>query len=70
MSDLSTCGMGLLLRPAIRSGAMLAIEPLESDVVPLPPAHVVRCVPAGGRWWHGCCWERRLSEEELRSWLA
>jgi hypothetical protein len=70
ISDLSAWGVGLVLRPAIPSGAKLAIDPIEPGMVPLPPAHVVRCVPVGGRWRHGCCWERRLSEEELRSWLA
>ena len=70
ISDLSACGVGLLLRPAITLGATLAIDPLESSAAPLPPAHVVRCVPVGGRWWHGCRLERRLSKGELRSWLA
>jgi len=70
VSDLSACGVGLLLQPAVPSGATLAIAPLGSSAVPLPPAHVVRCVPTGGRWRHGCWLERRLSEEELRSWLA
>lgn len=70
VGDLSACGVGLLLRPAVPSGATLAIAPLGPAAGPLPPAHVVRCVPAGGRWRHGCCLERRLSEEELRAWLA
>jgi hypothetical protein len=68
VSDLSACGAGLLLRPALPSGATLAIGPLGSAAVPL--AQVVRCVPAGRRWRHGCRLERQLSEEELRGWLA
>jgi hypothetical protein len=60
----------LLLRPAIPAGATLTIAPLGAAAVSLPLAHVVHCVPAGGRWRHGCCLERRLSEEELRGWLA
>jgi len=70
ITDLSSCGVGLLLRPAIPSGATLAFAPLGSASVPLPLAHVVRCVPVDGRWRHGCSLERRLSEEELRSLLA
>jgi len=70
ISDLSACGVGLLLRSAISSGATLAIAPLESAAVSLPNANVVRCVPVGLRWQHGCCLQRRLSEEELRRWLA
>lgn len=70
ISDLSAGGVELLLRPALPTGATLAIAPLGSAAVPLPPAHVVRCVPVGGRWRHGCCWERHLSEEEMRGWLA
>jgi hypothetical protein len=70
ISDLSACGVGLLLRPAIPSGAMLANTLPGLAAVPLPLAHVVRCVPAGGRWRHCCRLERRLSEEELRGWLA
>jgi len=69
VSDLSARGVGLLLQPAIPSGATLAIAPFGSTAVPLPLAHVVRCVPVGGRWRHGCSLERRLSEEELRGWL-
>ncbi len=68
--DLSACGVGLLFRPALPVGASLAITPLGSPAVPLPPAHVVRCVPAGGRWRHGCCLGRALSDEELGRWLA
>jgi hypothetical protein len=70
LSDLSACGVGLLLRRALPAGTMLAIAPSESAAVPLPLARVVRCVPVGGRWQHGCSWERRLSENELHGWLA
>jgi len=70
ISDLSASGVALELRPAIPSGATLAITLSGSAARPLPRAHVVRCVPVGGRWRHGCFLERRLSEEELRSWLA
>lgn len=70
ISDLSACGVGLLLRQAIPSGATLTIDPLGSSAVSLPPAHVVRCVPMGRRWRHGCCLDRRLTEGELRGWLA
>jgi hypothetical protein len=69
VSDLSACGVGLLLRPAVPPGATLAVGPLGSEAAPLPPARVVRCVPAGGRWRYGCALERRLNEEELRAWL-
>ena len=69
--DLSSSGLGLVLRPAIPSGATLTIDSLASSAAaPLPPAHVVRCVPADGRWRHGCCLERRLSKDELRGWLT
>jgi hypothetical protein len=70
ISDLSRCGVCLLLRSGIPSGATLGIAPSGSAAVPLPLAHVVRCVPVGGRWRHGCCLERRLSAEELRGWMA
>jgi len=70
MSDLSACGVGLLMQPAVPSGATLTLAPVGSGAAPLPPAHVVRCVPVGGRWRHGCQLEWRLSEEELRGWLA
>ena len=71
ISDLSACGIGLLLRPAIPAGATLAIAPSGSSAAaPLPLAHVVRCVPVDGLWRHGCRLGRRLSEEELHGWLA
>jgi hypothetical protein len=70
ISDVSAAGVGLLLRMALPSGATLAIVPFGSDAVLLPPARVVRCIPAGSRWWCGCRFERHLSEEELRGWLA
>jgi hypothetical protein len=60
----------LVLRPAVPAGATLAIAPLESNALPLPPVRVLRCVPAGRRWRHGCCLERKLSEEEMRRWLT
>lgn len=70
ISDLSACGVGLLLRPALPAGATLTIEALESGAAPLPPAQVVRCVQAGGRWRHGCCLGRRLRDDELQGWLG
>jgi hypothetical protein len=70
ISDLSPLGVGLLMRPAIPAGATVAIAPSGPNAVPLPAANVVRCVPVGGRWRYGCSLERRLSEEELRGWLA
>jgi hypothetical protein len=69
ITDLSACGVGLLLRPAIPSGATVTIASLGSASAPLPLAHVVRCVPVDGRWLHGCRLERRLTEEELSGWL-
>ncbi len=69
ISDLSAWGVGLLLRPAVPPGATLAVGPLDTGVA-LPAARVVRCVPVGGRYCYGCHLERRLSEEELRAWLA
>jgi hypothetical protein len=70
ISDLSAGGVGLVLRPALPAGATLVIDPLGTEAVPLPTAHVVHCVPAGDFWRHGCWLERRLSEEEMRDWLA
>lgn len=70
LSDLSASGVGLLLRPAIPSGTTLTIDPLLSSPVTLPPAHVIRCVPVNGLWRHGCCLDRRLTDEELRACLA
>jgi len=70
ITDLSSCGVGLVLRPAIPRGATLDIDLLGSSAVPLPAAQVTRCVPVGLHWRHGCCLKRRLSEEELRGWLA
>jgi hypothetical protein len=70
INDLSACGVGLLLRPAVPLGATLAVGPLGSAATPLPTVHVVRCVAVGQFWQHGCSLERRLSEEELRAWLA
>jgi hypothetical protein len=67
--DLSANGLSLLLRPAIPAGATVAIAPLGSSAKRLPLAHVVRCVPAGRRWRHGCSLDRRLSEEEMNAWL-
>ena len=69
ISDLSTGGMGLFMRPAIPVGTSLAVGPLGSAAAPLPPAHVVRRLPAGAQWCYGCSLDRRLSEEELRAWL-
>jgi hypothetical protein len=70
LSDLSACRLGLLLRPAVAPGATLAVGPLGSEAPMLPPARVVRCVPAGRLRRYGCALGRRLSEEELRAWLA
>jgi hypothetical protein len=70
LSDLSACGVGLLLRPAVPPGASLAVGPLGSEAPVLPPARVVRCVPVGRLWRHGCALGRSLTEEELRAWLA
>ena len=68
VSDLSTCGLGLLLRPAIPEGGTLAITPFDPPAEPLS-AHVVRCAPAGRRWRHGCTLKRNLTAKELRAWL-
>jgi hypothetical protein len=70
LCDLSACGLGLLLRPAVPPGATLAVGPLGSEAVSLPPARVVRCVPVGRHWHLGCALQRQLSEEELRGWLT
>jgi len=68
--DLSECGVGLLLRPAVPPGTTLTVGPLGSDALPLPPAQVVRCVPVGRSWHHGCALDRHLTAEELRDWLT
>jgi hypothetical protein len=68
--DISECGVGLVLRPPVPPGATLTIDSLGRDTGPLPPIHVVRCVPAGLGWHHGCALDRRLSAEELRDWLG
>ena len=70
LSDLSACGVGLLLRPALPPGTVVSIDALGSTATPLPPARVVRCVPVDGRCRLGCCLGRRLTEEEVRGWLA
>jgi hypothetical protein len=67
--DLSACGMGLLIRQAIPPGATLLVGPLGSEAT-LLPAHVVRHTPVGKLWQHGCALDRRLSEDELSTWLA
>jgi hypothetical protein len=68
--DLSACGVGLVLRPSVPPGSTLSVAPLGGEVPPLPSARVVRCVQVGGHWHHGCTWERRLTEKELRGWLT
>jgi len=68
--DLSACGVGLLLRSAVPPGATVTVNPLVHGGAPLPSARVVRCVPAGAGWRHGCGLERRLKEEELSAWLS
>ena len=69
IQDLSPAGVGLLLKPHLRPGVDLMLQPLDRDRPGLPPARVIRCVPCGGRWRHGCALQRHLSEEELRGWL-
>jgi hypothetical protein len=71
MIDLSPRGVGLLLRSAVPPGTTFALNPVDSTrASPLPPACVVHCVPASGRWRFGCGLERRLKEEELSAWLT
>jgi hypothetical protein len=67
--DLSACGAGLALPFHVAPGADLAVGPLGRDGPPLLPARVIRCVPVGGRWHHGCTLARRLTDAELRAWL-
>jgi len=68
--DLSECGVGLLLRPSVPPGVTLTVGPLGRDTPPLPPVQVVRCVPVGLSWHHGCALDRRLTAAELRDWLT
>jgi len=68
--DLSACGVGLLMKSAVPPGATLEVGPLNSEKTRLPLACVVRCVPAGWHWQHGCSLERQLNEEELSVWLT
>jgi hypothetical protein len=70
MIDLSPCGVALLLRSAVPPGTMFALDPLDSGAPPLPPACVIHCVPAGGRWRLGCGLGRRLEEQEWCAWLT
>jgi hypothetical protein len=67
--DLSECGVGLVLRLSVAPGVMLTVSPLGRATRPLPPLRVVRCVPVGPDWHHGCLLDQRLAEEELRDWL-
>jgi hypothetical protein len=67
--DLSECGVGLSLRFAVSPGAMLFVGPMAGNALALPPAQVVRCVPLGGAWRHGCALGRRLTPEEVEDWL-
>jgi hypothetical protein len=67
--DLSACGVGLLLRPSVPTGTILTVGPLGRDAPPLPTLQVVRCVPVGPFWHHGCALDRQLTPDELREWL-
>lgn len=70
ITDLSPCGVGLLLKSAVPLGALLTISPLGAEIPPLPSARVVHRAPGMGRWRYGCGLERALEDEELRAWLA
>ena len=70
LHDLSACGLSLRLRSWLPPGAVLGVEPLDQPAPALPPARVVRCVSAAGRWHLGCALARILMEDELRAWRS
>jgi hypothetical protein len=67
--DLSTTGIGLLVRQPIKPGSVLILS-LEVRECRLPrplPVRVMHAAPADeGNWLVGCQFVRRLSEPELQ----
>ncbi len=69
VSDISAGGVGLSLEVPFLLDTVLVVEPLVPGARPLL-ARVVRVVPEGVRWLHGCALSHRLNAEELRGWLG
>jgi hypothetical protein len=67
--DLSSRGLGLVLRFHLPPGAEVTVSSLADDRPALPAARVVYAAATGRRWHHGCTLVRRLTDEELRAWL-
>ncbi len=66
--DLSAMGVGLLLDQALPVGSLVVVEPLRPGAKTLL-ARVVRAVPDGDGWMHGCVLATRLDEDEMHHWL-
>jgi hypothetical protein len=66
LRDVSVTGVGLVLARRFEPGTMLAIETGQEEPHPRVFAQVVRVLPDEvGHWFHGCAFDRRLSEREL-----
>ncbi len=69
LCNISVGGIGLYLEAPLPQDTMLIVEPLSPTAGALL-ARVVRVVPEGGRWMHGCLLATRLDAEELGAWLG
>lgn len=69
LRDISVSGVGVYATRAFPLDTVLVIEPLCAGARTLL-ARVVRVVPEGGGWMHGCVMAPSLTEEELGYWLG
>src|SRR5581483_7924607 len=69
LRDISAAGIGIHLGDPLPPETVLVIEPLSPGPRTLL-ARVVRTVPEGSGWLHGCILSLRLSDEELSIWLG
>jgi diguanylate cyclase (GGDEF)-like protein len=67
--DISVTGVGLIMEKALPVGTVVVVDTLPPGAGPLL-ARVVRVLPEGNRWKHGCSLSRRLNVEELGEWLG
>jgi hypothetical protein len=67
--DLSTRGIGVALLYPLTVGTVLVVEKFGRSSAPVLRGRVVRSVPLGFLWLHGCELIQPMGEEELQDWL-
>lgn len=68
--DISMTGIALHLDRPLREQTLLTVELLSSHPARTLLARVVRSARQADGWLHGCLLASRLSEDEVREWLA